>query len=402
MQRRRQTYLLLVFVCAVAFFYVLTRFGFQWRTQRPAVNATVLHSQQPIATSPAEPLPHASFSTPRTDHEPQSFNHRLRCIQYRAMLGDLAAPEVLALLCNRKPLDALKILTPMAEAGDEHAIATLAILGNVGSSCEARMPHPRFDKFRAGMVERARENGATSETLRRLDDHLAEEQEGPTADELEACRQSASEFKKLLPGMLEQFVGVLGRSVKTLLGESEIDGRIEYARKSLIPGNADSQLELARALFEKGTLDSQAEAMTLLREAASISLSAKTELATCLLRGCPTPAADPTEARKLLMDAALAGNSLALRILAGPARAEYVDLDPTLPAPERYAWGQFRQRLNEEGCFGSSEYTSWAISPSPPLNLLGLSPADSMTAESRAAGLLAAQLNKTRELLGCD
>jgi hypothetical protein len=316
-------------------------------------------------------------------------------------LGDLIAPEVLSLLCNRKPLDALKILIPLAEAGDEHALSALVLLGNVGGSCDALKPSPTFHKSRVVTIERARQNGATSETLQRLDDHLAEWQEGPTADELEACRQSASAFTKLIPGLFEQFAGALGRSVKTLLGENEIDVKIEHARKLLIPGDAESQLKLARGLLEKGTLDSQAEAMTLLREAARASRPAQMELAICLIQGCPIPAHDPTEARELLMDAALAGNPAALRILAGPKNPGYGDMDPTLPAPERYAWGQFRERLNEEGCFGPSEYISWAMGPRPPLNLMAMSAADSITAEARA-GMLAAKLPETRQLLGCD
>lgn len=48
----------------------------------------------------------------------------------------------------------------------------------------------------------------------------------------------------------------------------------------------------------------------------------------CLLRGCPTPVQDPTEARELLMDAALAGDTIALLILAGLA----------LPPSSRHSW----------------------------------------------------------------
>jgi len=372
--------------------------------QERVVDATAPQSQQPIAASPvgaAPPQPSVSTSfigTPRAGHEPQSFNHRLRCTQYRAFFGSLVASEVLSLLCARQPLDALKLLVPLAEAGDERAMTALALLGNVGASCEEQKRSPRF---RVTMLEHAQRNGASSQILQRLDDVLAEEEAGRTAEELEGCRQAASEFKRLMPGMLEQFVSVLGRSVAALRGENELDVAIEHARKSLVSGNADSQWRLASELLRKDTLESQTEAMALLREAAPASRGARLELAQCLLRGCPTPVHDRTEARELLKSAALDGDSFALRILAGPAQPDHFDLDATLPVTERYAWGQLRQRLNEEGCFGAAEYVWWAASPTPPLNLLTLSATDAATAEARAADLLAKELPRTRRLLGC-
>jgi TPR repeat protein len=190
--------------------------------------------------------------------------------------------------------------------------------------------------------------------------------------------------------------------VAALKGENELDVQIEYDRKSLKPGSADGQLKLAKELLEKGTPGSQDEAMTLLTEAARTSVEAKAELARCLLKGCPTPAPDPTEARQLLTDAALAGNPFALSTLAGSTDPNFFDLDPTLPAPERYAWSRFQARLNPEGCFGSSLYVAWAMAPTPPPNLLAMSPTDATAAEARAAQLLATQLSETRKLLRCD
>ena len=75
---------------------------------------------------------------------------------------------------------------------------------------------------------------------------------------------------------------------------------------------------------------------------------------------------------------------------------------PNLPAAERYAWSHFLQRLNEQGCFGPGAYVTWAILPGLAPDPLAMSPAESAAAQARAAALLAAQLNKTRALLGCD
>jgi hypothetical protein len=251
-------------------------------------------------------------------------------------------------------------------------------------------------------MERARKNGATSDTLQRLSGILSEEQAGPTDDELEACRQSAREFKKLWPAIVEQFVSSLGRSIKTLVGENEADVQIEYDRKSLVAGDADGQLKLASELLQKGTADSLGEALALLREAANASPSAKTTLAECLLKGCPTPAPDTREATQLLTDAALSGDPLALRMMSGTVGPQFFDAASILPDSERYAWSKFLQRLNEEGCFGTSEYLTWVNFPNPQPDLLEMSPYESTAAEARAAELLATQLDRTRELLGCN
>jgi TPR repeat protein len=323
-------------------------------------------------------------------------------MQYRQMLGHQLSLDVLSLLCDRRPLDAVKTLSTMAEAGDDRARVGLALLGNVGGSCDALKPSPTFQTFAVSTIRRAKESGATSQTLQRLSEVLAEEQAGPTADDLEACRQSAAEFKKLSPAMLEEFTRTLGRSIEMLRGESEVDIQIEYDRKMLVPGDADGQLNLAFELLQKGTAESQAEAATLLRQAASASPAAKTELAKCLIKGCPTPASDPTEARQLLTQAALAGDFTALVLLSGATDPTYFDLSAVVPPSEQYAWSQFRKRLNEEGCFGTSQYLGWVSFPDAAPNLMAMSPADSAAAKTRAVELLGSDLNTTRELLGCN
>jgi hypothetical protein len=231
---------------------------------------------------------------------------------------------------------------------------------------------------------------------------LAEEQAGPTDEELEACRLSAREFKRLWPAMVERYLGSLGRSIKTLMGENEADVQIEYDRRALGPGDAVGEFKLALELLEKGTPGSQAEALTLLREAAGASPAAKTQLATCLLNGCPTPAPDTTEATQLLKDAALSGDALALKMLSGTVGAKFFDAGSILAPSERYAWSRFLRQLNEEGCFGTADYLAWVNLPDPQPALLEMSPYESTAAEARAAELLASPLARTRAVLGCN
>ena len=343
-----------------------------------------------------------SDADPRVDILPQSFSRRLRCTGYRRIFGHALDAKAVQLLCDRKPLEALKILSSMAEAGDKHAMTALAVLGHVGGSCNALQPSPTFAQFRVTTMERAEKNGMTGDALDRLREVLSEEQAGPTIEELQACHQSAAEFNRLSPTMLEQFVSTVGQSIEKLRGRSGADVQIVYDRQSLVAGDADGQLNLALELLARGSHDNQDEALGLLREAAKFSPSAKTQSAICFLNGCPIPAPDPREAVQLLTDAALSGDALALRMMSGDVGPAFFDAETIVPASERYAWSTFRQRLNEEGCFGPADYLSWVNFPTPPPSLLAMSPYESSAAKARAAALLAAQLDRTRVILECN
>jgi hypothetical protein len=291
--------------------------------------------------------PRESEDAARSAATAQTFNQRLRCTQTRLFLKRAMPPQELALLCARRPLAVLQIEAPLAQAGDPHAMEVLGIIGN-GGRCDLLSVASTLPNHRANMLALAQKNGATRQTTQRLDDLLSEEQQGPTVEELEACRQSNEVFRKLQPGMLQQFVAVLGRSVQALRGEDELEVEIEYARKTLLRGDAEAEEALATLLLQKRTPDSQAEAVTLLRDAADSSPSAKPALARCMLQ---TPAPDRSGAHQLLVDAATSGDLFALMTLAEPASPEY-DLYPDLPAPERYAWGEFLQRLHSRGAYG--------------------------------------------------
>jgi hypothetical protein len=355
--------------------------------------ATPLIGKPSPAVSPQRPSASGTSTAERAARAPQSFTQRLRCVDVHRF-NPHASPEVQALLCERKPLKALGIIVPLAEAGDQRAFVTLAFL--------TQCPKPSSAEQRKTWLELARGRGASPETLERLEEVLAQEEQGPSAEELQACRQSAEELRRLQPGMLQQFTDVLGRSQQRLRGENELDVQIEYQQRTLVAGDAEAEENLARNLLQKGTPESQAQAMTLLRAAAANSPSAKTELATCLLQGCPTPAADPTEARQLLTEAAATGDLAALMVLAGPQGPAGWNPDPDLPMPERYAWSQFLQQLQSQGCFGTGQYATWAASPAAPPQLTAMSPADAQAAQARAATLLASTLPPARQLLVCD
>jgi hypothetical protein len=408
MRSRQKRLLLVVLAAQLALAWLFPRFDRSNRTHAVALperHASRRPQGDPSANAPtpATPgLPGDDEQMNPVDPDSKNFVRRLRCANYRPWLGRTVPPEALALLCDRRPLEALQILVPLAQAGDEHAMVALALIGHVGVSCDVLKPSATFGRFKTVMTDRAREIGANAQTQRRLVAVLNEEHEGPTEEDQEACRQSAVEFQKLTPGMIAQFVGILGRSLQTLRGESEADVQIEYDRKTLVAGDAEGQLKLANRLLEKATPSSQAEAIDLLRQAAATLPSAKTALADCMLKGCPTPAADPEDARSLLMDAASSGDKLALLILAGPTDPKNHDEYPSLPRPERYAWGQFLQRLNEDGCFGTSDYESWATVADTRPRLSDMTQADASAAQTRTAALFESQLDTTKKLLQCD
>jgi hypothetical protein len=132
----------------------------------------------------------------------------------------VASPEVLSLLCAGKQLDALQAVLPLARAGDQHALKVLFLL----TQCNG----PEAATHRERMLEIATRNGAAPETLQRLDALLTQEQAGPSADELAACRQAKSELtQQLLPRLRAEAANIFGRALETLRGSDERDLEIE-------------------------------------------------------------------------------------------------------------------------------------------------------------------------------
>lgn len=229
---RTITLSLLVLAGAVALLYLLVRSGQQSAVQRSAVAGDSRRAGLPaIAGSSASAPVRGHADVPRTADTVHSFNHRLRCVQMRLFYGRMAPPDALALLCEGKPLSALKILAPLAEAGDRHAIN---VLFGVRIACHDSKPSATSN--RAIMLALAQKNGASSETLQRLDDLLAEEEHGPAANELVGCRQIATETMRLQPAVVRQFTDTLGRVQPMDRGQSELDVQIEYDRKMLLAG----------------------------------------------------------------------------------------------------------------------------------------------------------------------
>src|SRR5205814_10557293 len=77
----------------------------------------------------------------------------------------------------------------------------------------------------------AEQNGATPQTLRRLDALLTEEEPGPSGEELEACKQAVDVLAKVEPGLPHQPASALGRAAPPRRGDNELEVTIEYARK---------------------------------------------------------------------------------------------------------------------------------------------------------------------------
>src|SRR2546429_87625 len=139
----------------------------------------------------ATALMQSTGDTPQSDCTSRSFSQRVRCTQVRFLLHRVASPDVLKLLCERRALSVLRMETPLAEAGDPHAIRVLGFVGNDGR-CDLLAASRPAAARRSKALAIAEQNGATPQTLRRLDALLTEEEPGPSGEELEACRQAAA------------------------------------------------------------------------------------------------------------------------------------------------------------------------------------------------------------------
>jgi TPR repeat protein len=352
----------------------------------PTASSRTKSAEPPVGAAPSAPTP-------------VEFVRRLRCTQYRPLLSGQVPEEVLTLLCQGRPLEAARVLVSLADAGDERAWSALGVLGNAGGTCDP--PRPSAAGVEA-LLRRAQDVGASAETRSRLAALLAADQAGPGADATEACRRSAAAFARLQPSILRAFVGTLGRSYQALRGEDSSDVEIEFERKRLVPGDAAARLKLASALQQRGRPADQPEVESLLREAAATLPAAQTELAKCLLAGCPNPAPDPAEAHELLIDAARAGDQLALVILSGASSLTRLVDEGLESRPEVYAWSRVRKALEDEGCFGAAAYVAWVPFPQSQPDTMALSPADAALAEARTAELLASAVPAARARLGCD
>jgi hypothetical protein len=129
MRRRRYSRVLVVFLCVLTLVMVFLYVESPFRARNsPAMTNRARSIARPVVVSAEAHQPKSSPDfDPRIDKPPQSFSHRLRCTAYHRQFGHLLAPEPLSLLCDRKPLEAVKMLSSMAEAGDEHARTALAL-----------------------------------------------------------------------------------------------------------------------------------------------------------------------------------------------------------------------------------------------------------------------------------
>jgi hypothetical protein len=78
----------------------------------PAMTDRARSIARPVVVSADARQPKSSPDLdPHIDMPPQSFSQRLRCTAYHRQFGHLLAPEPLSLLCDRKPLEAVKMLS---------------------------------------------------------------------------------------------------------------------------------------------------------------------------------------------------------------------------------------------------------------------------------------------------
>ncbi len=291
-------------------------------------------------------------------------------------------------------------LLTLARSGDRTAVASLGVL----ALCDRGDNPPPAGRRERG-VELARRNGASDQTIARLDAVLSDEERGPSAERKAQCAEAQEMTKAAMELWRQDVEKVLGRAPGQASPEESSDFEIEYLRKTLAPGDAEGATELARALLNRGSAVDQAQALALLRGASDRSPEAARRLANCMLSGCPTPDPDPAEAQRLLGSAALAGNYTALAQLASPPPANPATQnqmpDAQLGPADRLAWSQLLTTLVARGCYGPAEYARYAWGRYPAPDSTTLSPVDATLAAQKVENLMAS-LPSLVHTLGCD
>ena len=136
------------------------------------------------------------------------------------------------------------------------------------------------------------------------------------------------------------------------LGEETTDpqARLKLWTSAAMLGYPPAQVDLAQH-YRREFLTAQRSGGRMkfwLDVAARNSAAGKLLMAECQMNGCNGQPADAASAARLLREAAAEGDLEALDRLGSPEGEATIE--------ERVAWAEFRDRLNEAGCYGASEY----------------------------------------------
>jgi len=247
-------------------------------------------------------------------------------------------------------------LERLAQGGDANANVALSILQECSGTLPEVLPELQIDEWRRAARDLPTERRARIELALEARRVSAEATAGSCRD---ARFDRAAIAQRLRSASDDGHEASLRR-----LGEetTDVQARVKLWTSAAMLGHLPAQLDLAQH-YRRDFVSAQRNGGRMrfwMDVAAKSSSAGKLLLADCQLNGCNAPPDAQTGAR-LLREAAMAGDLEALEKL-----AEDRD-NPEMALEERIAWSEFRDRLNEQGCYGASEYprvsvASWRVS----------------------------------------
>jgi hypothetical protein len=335
-----------------------------WRASLvpPAPNQPTAAAEEPAATATAEFPRSKQTPTPAQPAEPLSaadtkFLARLQQAELTAVpfgfsqpYGFVADDATLAEVAAGRVAETVSALEARAAAGDNAANAALAQLKDcsflesagervagaaqrvIGSAATvAAMPEERRKRMRLVADVRHHHFEEGLQSCRRAQFN------GPAIDQrLRDAAAAGDETSLWVMGKLREYH----------------DERMKSLAAAAMLGHARAQYEMGIA-YRGGYTGAKRHGpkeKVWLELAAPKLPNAKEALAECYFEGCDGRQPDPDNGLRLLAEAALLGHG---------ARVEQmrpVGAGEALPAEQRFALAEFRNRLNESGCFGVSGY----------------------------------------------
>lgn len=322
----------------------------------PQAQARAARAETPAPALPASAPAPAAPADARSKEDEQ-FVERLLAADVRAEFAGVQIDAATIARIARGEIAAVAgDLERRAQGGDDNANVALSILQECSGTLSEVLQALQVDEWRRAARDLPAERRA------RID--LALEARRTAAEAAAVSCRDARFDRAAIAERLRSASGNGHEASLRRLGEetTDVQARVKLWTSAAMLGHLPAQLDLAQH-YRRDFVSAQRNGGRMrfwMDVAAKSSPAGKLLLADCQLNGCNAPP-DVQTGGRLLREAAMAGELEALEKL-----AEDRD-NPDLALEERIAWSEFRDRLNEQGCFGAAEYprvnvASWRVS----------------------------------------
>lgn len=303
--------------------------------EAPAVSA------RPVAPEAPPPAPLSA--------EDERFAAQLMRAEVRSDLDGVEIDSAtLALLARGDIAQAARALEPRAAGGDADANVLLSLLQECSGTDSEFLLQLEGNEWRTAARDLPAERRAHVELALRARQQA-----------VEAAARSCGEANFQRTAIAERLKSAAAAGHEASLRRlaevtTDVEERVKLWTSAAMLGHLPAQLDLVQH-YRRDTASAQRNAGRMkfwLDVAARDSSTGKLLLAECQAQGCNNLPPDPQSAARLVREAAATGDLEALeRLLA----------EENLTSEERAGWSEFRDRLNEAGCYGASEYARISI-----------------------------------------